>query len=271
MFLESNPDRQLRLDSVDSTNSYLLQTDDPHPPGSVVFARAQTAGRGRQGRRWFASPDASLIFSGLLEFAPGFPLERLRLLPLLAGLALLRVCRADLNEHNPEDPRELSIKWPNDLYAFTPHPDGLPGPPQKLGGILIESVMRGSSCRAVIGLGLNFCGQSPEISDAKVPAGSLYPGASPENAAPIERLGAPLVAAINSLLPEIYGELPTRGPALLQEIRAANFLKDRTVRRGAQSYRVLDIAAGGELVLQDLTSGRQSMLDDTSEDLELLI
>ncbi len=271
VLLESNPDNHTALESVDSTNAYLLRED--LPAGSVVFAREQTSGRGRQGRSWLARPDASLIFSGVLEFDGSFPLERLRLLPLLTGVALLQVCRAELERHAPEAAaQQLSIKWPNDLYSVAAG-----GEPRKLGGILLESRVSGSGssaiCRVVLGVGLNCCGPVPEPADAKVPAGSLYPGALPGEGSPITRFGRPLVAAINRLLPEFHEtrQIQTdRGPVFLEELRAASFLKDRVVRHGENSFRVLDIAAGGELVLEELASGRRSLLDDTSEDLQLV-
>ena len=60
------------LASCDSTNAVLLaRAEAGAPSGTVVIATEQTAGRGRRGRSWFASPGDSLAFSLLWRFAPG--------------------------------------------------------------------------------------------------------------------------------------------------------------------------------------------------------
>ncbi|NJD34779.1 MAG: hypothetical protein FIA96_08105, partial [Betaproteobacteria bacterium] len=60
------------LPSGDSTNAVLLaRADAGAPSGTVVIATEQTAGRGRRGRSWVASPGDSLSFSLRWRFAPG--------------------------------------------------------------------------------------------------------------------------------------------------------------------------------------------------------
>ena len=44
----------VRLDAVDSTNTYAKDHFRELPDGSAVSARIQTAGRGRLGRRWLS-------------------------------------------------------------------------------------------------------------------------------------------------------------------------------------------------------------------------
>ena len=56
------------------------------PGGLVVTADEQSAGRGRQGRSWFAPPGIALLYSALLR-----PLGERPLLPLAVPLA---VCEA---------------------------------------------------------------------------------------------------------------------------------------------------------------------------------
>ena len=67
----ATPDPRLiveALDVIDSTNSELLRRDPLLPAGSTaqavwLVARDQTSGRGRRGRSWLSSPDASLTGS----------------------------------------------------------------------------------------------------------------------------------------------------------------------------------------------------------------
>ena len=57
------------------------------------MAEAQTAGRGRLGRRWASPPRAGLTFSVLLR-PDGVPAALLGWLPLLAGVAAAAAVRA---------------------------------------------------------------------------------------------------------------------------------------------------------------------------------
>ena len=101
--------------------------------GTVLVAEAQTAGRGRLGRRWASPPGAGLTFSVLLR-PVGVPAALLGWLPLLAGVAAAASVRAVAAV-------DASLKWPNDVLARE----------QKLGGILAER----TGTAVVIGIGIN--------------------------------------------------------------------------------------------------------------------
>jgi BirA family transcriptional regulator, biotin operon repressor / biotin---[acetyl-CoA-carboxylase] ligase len=82
--------------------------------GTLVTASEQSAGRGRQGRRWSAPADSSILASLVLRSPP-------RLLPLMAALAVCDVAGEG-----------ATIKWPNDVVL-----EGVGGALAKLAGILI--------------------------------------------------------------------------------------------------------------------------------------
>src|ERR1700677_3435457 len=91
---------RVHLREIGSTNERardLALAGAPH--GTLVTASAQTAGRGRQGRRWSAPPDSSLLMSLVLR---GSPLPRL--LPLIAAVAVCDVVGD-----------RAQVKWPNDI------------------------------------------------------------------------------------------------------------------------------------------------------------
>lgn len=116
----------LHLRSTASTSDRareLAQAGAPH--GTLVTAAEQSAGRGRQGRRWAAPAGSALLLSLILRDPPD-------LLPLAAGVAVARVCGP-----------EAQIKWPNDVL--------LGG--RKVAGILAEG--RPQEGWAVLGIGLN--------------------------------------------------------------------------------------------------------------------
>src|SRR5256885_7131829 len=124
--------------STASTNSVLLARPNPPSALSEVFlAEYQTAGRGRRGRAWQASPGGAICLSLSWTFRE-VPRD-LGALSLVIGVCALRALR------------ELGVvgaglKWPNDLLLGE----------RKLGGVLIElrAESAGPAC-VVIGIGLN--------------------------------------------------------------------------------------------------------------------
>jgi BirA family transcriptional regulator, biotin operon repressor / biotin---[acetyl-CoA-carboxylase] ligase len=126
------------LAECESTSSLLLaRAGDGAPAGSVVVADRQTAGRGRRGRHWLSSPEASLTFSVLWRFAGG--IERLAGLSLAVGVAVLRALEAC-------GASGLALKWPNDILLGD----------AKLGGILVELQSERRGMQVVVGIGLNL-------------------------------------------------------------------------------------------------------------------
>jgi BirA family biotin operon repressor/biotin-[acetyl-CoA-carboxylase] ligase len=109
----------------------------------VRIAYSQTAGRGRRGRPWLATPGNALLFS-LGYLLPCGP-DKLAGLSLAIGAAIvdgLRVLPL-------ADGARLALKWPNDILL-----DGA-----KLAGVLVESAWSTRDETAlVIGIGLNVGG-----------------------------------------------------------------------------------------------------------------
>jgi BirA family biotin operon repressor/biotin-[acetyl-CoA-carboxylase] ligase len=109
------------------------------PHGATFVADAQTKGRGRSGHSWHSPPGANLYLSVVLR--PNIPPMALPPLTLAIGVCVARV----VDEALGMDGRS-SIKWPNDVYVGQ----------DKLGGILVETSLRGSTVDAVIaGIGVN--------------------------------------------------------------------------------------------------------------------
>lgn len=139
----------LRFESLPSTNTEAArQAALGAPEGLCVVAREQTAGRGRQERRWVSPKDAGLYLSVLLR-----PTFEARLWPLITLAAALAVYQA-LSEACG---LETDIKWPNDLLASG----------RKLCGILAETTEGARGRAVVLGVGVNLRrGSFPEeISD----------------------------------------------------------------------------------------------------------
>ena len=140
--------------------------------GTLVTAAEQTAGRGRQGRRWSAPAGSALLMSLLLRDLPP-------LLPLIAAAA---VCDVAGNE--------ARVKWPNDVVFARGERLA------KLAGILIEG--RPQEGWAVLGIGLNVAVRVEELP-TELRDSAAGSGLSREE---IEPLLARLLAALQRRLGE---------------------------------------------------------------------
>lgn len=144
----------LAVDSCASTNALLvdnLQEKWPHAAAVLCVADRQTAGRGRRGRNWVSSPEASLTFSLARRFERGADLSGLS---LAVGLALRDgLARAGVDG--------VLLKWPNDLVCA-----GAGGGFAKLGGILVELTSGRTTTAAVIGVGINLFKPAGEFGQA---------------------------------------------------------------------------------------------------------
>jgi BirA family biotin operon repressor/biotin-[acetyl-CoA-carboxylase] ligase len=152
------------LGSVGSTNDEAARLADAGAPeGTFVWAREQTGGRGRRGRRW-ASPVGNLYCSTILR--PECSAARAAELGFVAALAVADLVPAG---------RAVRVKWPNDVLV-----DG-----GKVAGILPESSIGqdGAVEHVVLGIGLNV-GFAPKLPEMR------YPGAT---------LGGTLEAAVEGL------------------------------------------------------------------------
>jgi BirA family biotin operon repressor/biotin-[acetyl-CoA-carboxylase] ligase len=142
----SPPLSLIELDSIGSTNEHAKKlARNGYPGGTIVWAHAQTMGRGRQGNSWTSlpgnlfmtmilRPDKNAAVSGQLSF--------------VAAVALAETIKEFL-----PPAVQIALKWPNDLL--------LNG--KKAAGILLESDVNGvrSVDWIIVGIGVNVAG-APE-------------------------------------------------------------------------------------------------------------
>ena len=132
--------RLVALDEVDSTNSEAARRAEAGAEeGLLIWAGAQSAGRGRRGRG-FVSPPGN-VFSSLL-LRPDCPAGVAAQVSFLAALAVAETAEAVLPAGV-----ELACKWPNDVLVGR----------RKVSGILVESRARqgGGVEWLIIGTGIN--------------------------------------------------------------------------------------------------------------------
>ena len=149
------------FDTVDSTNTQLMNDKALLPDRSVYAALFQTAGRGQKGNRWESRPGENLTFSILLKPACIAVSEQF-ILSQIVALGLL--------DYLAGEGVTATIKWPNDIYAGD----------RKICGTLIENPLSDgkiAACIAGIGLNLNqtaFPGELVNPTSLKRLTGKTY-------------------------------------------------------------------------------------------------
>jgi BirA family transcriptional regulator, biotin operon repressor / biotin---[acetyl-CoA-carboxylase] ligase len=226
----------VHLRETGSTNDRIRELADAGAPhGTLVTASVQSAGRGRQGRRWSAPANSSLLMSLLLRTgaAGGVPSPPPPgLLPLIAAVAVCDVAGED-----------ALIKWPNDIVIVR-SPDR---PPAKLAGILVEG--RPQAGWAVLGIGLNVAVRIHELP-GELRDGAATLGCGPDAIEPtLERL---LLALARRL-----ADPPER---TLDAWRSRDALRGREIAWSSGRGRAQGIDAAGHLLVS-LDGGGEVALD----------
>ena len=213
-----------------------------------MTATKQTAGRGRQGRRWEAPPGSALLMSVLLRAVelphagigaasagPPVPNRLPAPLPLLAAVAVCDVVGP-----------EARVKWPNDIVM--PSKGG--HATAKLAGILTEG--RPQEGWAVVGIGMNVAVCLDDL-----------PLDLQGTAATLGRPAETIETALAQLLVALERRLADSAEATLDAWRKLDALQGREIswtdgskhRRG----RVEGIDSGGRLLVALPTGGQATL------------
>ncbi|HEY2718840.1 MAG TPA: biotin--[acetyl-CoA-carboxylase] ligase [Solirubrobacteraceae bacterium] len=222
---------RLHLRRTDSTNDRareLALAGAPH--GTLVTAAEQTAGRGRQGRRWSAPAHSALLMSLLLREPP-------QLLPLIAAVAVCDVCDRAM------------IKWPNDVVLV--RGQGL----AKLAGILAEG--RPQEGWAVLGIGLNVA-----VEIAQLPR-ELH-----DTAATLGGSARDIEPTLQALLGALERRLADSAEQTLTAWRERDALYGRTIAWAGGRGTAEGVDGAGRLVVR-LSDGGRTALDAGEVHLQL--
>ena len=155
--------RIIKLDAIDSTNSFLRQlgASEPIEDFTIVVAKHQTNGRGQMRTKWSSQESKNLMVSvfkdvSFLKVENSFYISIVVSLSILKALELLQI-------------KNLRVKWPNDILADN----------KKLAGVLIENVIKQSQLQAsIIGFGLNVNQTEfidlPKASSLRMISGNVF-------------------------------------------------------------------------------------------------
>lgn len=216
-----------------STNADLLQRVRVQQPARPLLRAAvhQTAGRGRQGRRWFSSAGGALLFSLAMPMQAAE--ARIAAATLACGVGAAEALRAV--------GVTVGLKWPNDLLL-----DG-----RKLGGVLCELALDARQQRTlVIGVGVNLRLDAGTCASIGQPAAALdeTAAAGMEREGLIARMAMAILAALQLYEARGFVPLQSRFMSLFAHRDAAIDLLELGVR--VASGRALGIDGEGRLLLQ---------------------
>lgn len=212
---------------IDSTNERAKRLGAAGAPhGTLVTAEAQSAGRGRQGRSWFAPAGQALLASVVIR-----PLgERDAILPLAAAVAVCEACERVATVR-------CAIKWPNDVWIDR----------RKVAGILIEG--RPQDRWAVVGVGVNVTTDAEEFpADLRETATSLALAGSPSDPPGV-------AAALDALLESLAARLDDPPELVLAAWRERDALRGQPISWETGSGTAAGVDDRGSLLV-DTAEGR---------------
>lgn len=245
--------RVVAVESTGSTNADVTAMAAEGAADRVaVVASGQTAGRGRLSRSWTAPPGASIAVSAL--FRPvGVPAEKLGVLPLMAGLAVVDMVRGVaglgegvlgegvLGDGSVAPGPALGLKWPNDVL--------LGG--RKLCGILVEAASIEPPA-LIVGIGVNV-----DLTEEELPV----PHATSLALAGAQDLNrTALAAGLLDALDRRERQWREDPVAMMADFRAECLTLGSRVRvelpgGGELVGLAVDVLDGGELIVRDDLGG----------------
>lgn len=194
--------------SVDSTNETArrLADEEEASDGTVVLAREQKAGKGREGRVWHSPPGG--VYLSLVLRPDSLPNPDL--LPLLAGLGVVRRLDEAFEGLDP------ALKWPNDVMVDD----------RKAGGLLCEALWSDEAVRFVVaGAGVNV--RPLENVPSGVGQGAISLDEALGEETPMAEAADAVLAGLETWLPGVPASLDTRALDLVDRY---DWLEDRRVR-----------------------------------------
>lgn len=181
--------------TVDSTNTLAMKlAREGSEEGVVVLTDNQTAGRGRQGRRWVDMAGCNALSSTVLR--PLFPPY---LLVMTAALAVVDAIKDTSGV-------VATIKWPNDVLIEQ----------RKVAGILVEtSHDQTGRLVAIVGIGVNVNGQIAQFVEEDQKQAEINKGLTEKATTLQEACGH--VVSREKLIAHLLRHLETNYFALQQE------------------------------------------------------
>ncbi len=227
--------KELFFDTIDSTNTYLKAHYEQLEDQTFVRADLQTAGKGRSGRKWTASKGKNLTFSLLIKEEA--VMEKYVSLSVLAAYSVLESMKK-------MGLKDLSVKWPNDVYAKD----------AKICGILLEAVSKAKMEALIIGIGIN-------VNEEDFATGLLHePTSMKKQLHEDVDIGSFKDIVYDKLIQTV--EKLKSGCDLYEEVKAYDYLKGKEVycRIGDEKKKVKVLGIAEDYSLKVLCEGKELSL-----------
>ena len=217
----------IEFDKIDSTSTFLKENYEKFDNFTLVFAKEQTNGHGRMKRKWHSNYGDAILFSLLIK--DEYIFKRFSDLSLISAVTVYKF----LSRYT----KNLSIKWPNDVY--------LNG--KKISGMLLEGISIGEKNIIIDGIGINI-NQNTFDDEIKNKATSLF--IETHQKYNIEELKKALLEDLSWMIEQIK----SGSKEYLSICRKNNFLKDRFVRATIdgeiKNCKVIDINDDNSLLVE---------------------
>lgn len=227
-------------DSLDSTNEEARRLAEAGEAGPLwIFAREQSAGRGRRGREWVSA--RGNLFATLL-LRPQRPAEVCAQLSFVAALA------AGDTVANFAPSARIALKWPNDVLL-----DG-----DKVAGILLESAGSAGGRAAewlAVGIGINLANY-PNGTDMPATSLAAVTGRAPDAEDALARLAGRWDAWYEAWMKN--GFQPIRDAWLARATGLGEQVRARLAGREVQGV-FEGLAEDGALILRE-ANGKQTRI-----------
>ncbi|WP_298134591.1 biotin--[acetyl-CoA-carboxylase] ligase [Acidiferrobacter sp.] len=228
-------------EEIESTNQALLTS--PGEGVQICLAERQTAGRGRRGRVWQATPYGSVLLS--VAWTITETAGPLGVISLAAGVAVARALES-------VGVPEAVLKWPNDVLWQA----------RKLAGVLTELRGEAGAMRVVVGVGINVAigaSAARAIDQEWAELRAICPDVDRSD------LAALVIAELLSVMDDFRRG---RRAALLTQWRHRHAFADMPARihegQGACDARVIDVDDEGALIVEVHGKRRRLQAGDVS-------
>lgn len=236
----------IKLETIDSTNIYAIRNFKKLENGTLITAKAQSAGKGRRQNKWY-SPDCENLYCSYVLKSDKY--EDAATSSIVGALSIMSLIR-NLPNLGRKFIDSLWIKWPNDIYANS----------KKLSGVLAETVTNSSNKLegVIIGIGLNV-NMNQELCDlVNKPCTSLM--IETGITFNVDILAMDLLVRLN----ELY-ETSKNKDLIYSLWRKENKLIGKTVRVELSTDEIIfgevvNISQNGELIIKDSNNKLHSFL-----------
>ncbi len=202
----------LHFKNIDSTSTYLKNNYQNLKNLTFVSADYQTNGHGRMNRKWESNEKENLMFSVLIKDKE--LIEKYTSISLASAVAVYKsLIKLKL--------KNVSIKWPNDVYVGN----------KKICGILLESISEKEILCLVVGIGINI---NTKIDNSLKDIATSYFEETNKKIS-INRVKRYVYKELNNILTQIKNN----NINYLQIANEYNYLKNKTVYAEYLGIKVL--------------------------------